>query len=161
MVGFTLNLPVIEVTKVKIVTATSVPSLIQARQNRLVQLMEQLLQDGWTQTGIAEFIGVEFTTVYRWVKGKTVPEPESRNFEKLARLSGGTSQTLQKYLDGEISLSVYRQGVAGRVMTQVKKRSKPSNEKIKQEVLAKIRLLEPAEIAEIISVTAAFLAQQS
>ncbi|BDA74522.1 hypothetical protein DSM106972_087190 [Dulcicalothrix desertica PCC 7102] len=162
MVGFTLNLPVIEVTKVKIVTATSVPSLIQARQNRLVQLMEQLLQDGWTQTGIAEFIGVEFTTVYRWVKGKTVPEPESRNFEKLARLSGGTSQTLQKYLDGEITLSVYRQGVAGRMMTQVKKRSsKPSNEKIKQEVLAKIRLLEPAEIAEIISVTAAFLAQQT
>jgi transcriptional regulator with XRE-family HTH domain len=161
MVGFTLNLPVIKVTKVKIVTATSVPSLIQARQNRLVQLMEQLLQDGWTQTGIAEFVGVEFTTVYRWVKGKTVPEPESRNFEKLARLSGGTSQTLQKYLDGEISLSVYRQGVASRVMTQVKRRSKPSNEKIKQEVLAKIRLLEPAEIAEIISVTAAFLAQQS
>lgn len=141
-------------------TATSVPSLIQARQNRLVQLMGELLQDGWTQTGVADFVGVEFSTVYRWVKGKTVPEAESKNFHRLAKLSGGNPRTLQLYLDGEISLSDYRQGLGNKLVQQVSGDGKSANEKIKQEVLAKIRLLEPSEIAEIISVTAAFLAKQ-
>lgn len=140
-------------------TATSVPSPLQARQNRLVHLMEQLLQDGWTQTSIAEFVGVEFSTVYRWLKGKTVPEPESRNFQRLAKLSGGTPKNLQLYLNGEITLSSYFEA-AGQFTAETNKSCQSPNEKIKQEVLAKIRLLEPSEMAEIISLTAAFLAQQ-
>jgi transcriptional regulator with XRE-family HTH domain len=159
--SFTWNLPNINNTKVKIVTATSVPSLIQARQNRLVQLMGQLLQDGWTQTSIAEFVGVEFSTVYRWLKGKTIPEQESRNFQRLAKLSGGNPKTLQQYLDGEITLSAYRQGVENKLLAEINNQSTSTNEKIKQEVIAKIRLLEPSEIAEVISLTAAFLAKQA
>jgi transcriptional regulator with XRE-family HTH domain len=135
-------------------------STIQGRQERLAQLIEQLLKDGWTQTTLAEGIGVDFSTVYRWLKGKTIPETDSKNFRQLAKLSGGDSRTLQLYLDGEISLSAYRQGLERKPVEKVKSSKILASETIKKEVLAKIYLLDPVDIAEIISTSVTFLAKR-
>ncbi len=136
-------------------------STIQGRQERLAQLIEQLLKDGWTQTTLAEGIGVDFSTVYRWLKGKTIPETDSKNFRELAKLSGGDSRTLQLYLDGEISLSAYRQGLERKPVEKVKSSKILASETIKKEVLAKIYLLDPVDIAEIISTSVTFLAKRA
>lgn len=136
-------------------------STIQGRQERLAQLIEQLLKDGWTQTTLAEGIGVDFSTVYRWLKGKTIPETDSKNFRQLAELSGGDSRTLQLYLDGEISLSAYRQGLERKRVEKVKSSKILASETIKKEVLAKIYLLDPVDIAEIISTSVTFLAKRA
>ncbi|KAB8318403.1 helix-turn-helix transcriptional regulator [Tolypothrix campylonemoides VB511288] len=134
---------------------------MQGRQERLAQLIEQLLKDNWTQTTLAEAIGVDFSTVYRWLKGKTIPETDSKNFRQLAKLSGGDSRTLQLYLDGEISLSAYRQGLERKPVEKVKSSKILASETIKKEVLAKIYLLDPVDIAEIISTSVTFLAKRA
>jgi len=144
--------------KVTFVTVESGSSHMQERQNRLAQLIEQLLQEGWTQTTLAAAIGVDFSTVYRWMKSKTLPEPDSKNFRQLAKLSGGNSRSLQLYLDGEISLSAYRQGLEKKPLEEVKSGKTSTAERIKKEVLAKIYSLEPLDIAEVISSSVAFLA---
>jgi transcriptional regulator with XRE-family HTH domain len=126
----------------------------------LNQLIEQLLEEGWTQSSLANAIGVDFSTVYRWLKGKTKPETDSKNFRQLAKVSGGTPRTLQLYLDGEISLSVYRYGLENKGVVDVKNDNMSSNERIKAEVLDKIYALDPADIADVISSTVAFLANR-
>ncbi|MDF5729675.1 MAG: helix-turn-helix transcriptional regulator [Rhizonema sp. PD38] len=133
---------------------------MQEYQNRLTQLIEQLLQEGWTQTALAEAIGVDISTIYRWLRSKTIPEADSKNFRQLAKLSGGNNRSLQVYLKGEISLSAYRQGLEKRQSEEVKNRKSPASERIKKEVLAKIYLLDPLDIAEVISSSVAFLARQ-
>ncbi|NMG11722.1 XRE family transcriptional regulator [Brasilonema sp. UFV-L1] len=134
---------------------------MQRRQERLTHLIEQLLEDGWTQTALAQKVGVDFSTVYRWLKGKSIPETDSKNFQKLANLSGGDSKTLQLYLDGEISLSAYRQGLEIKLVDQEKISKTSTSEMIKKEVLAKIYSLDPADIAEVISRSVTFLAKRA
>ncbi|RAM49110.1 MAG: XRE family transcriptional regulator [Hapalosiphonaceae cyanobacterium JJU2] len=134
---------------------------MQERQKRLAQLIEQLLQEGWTQTTLSEALSVDFTTVYRWLKGKTVPEADSKNFQRLAKVTGGDSASLQLYLDGEISLLAYRQSLEEQQVEDIKKRKSLTPEQIKREVLAQIYLLDPADIAEVISTSVAFLAKQA
>jgi len=141
------------------VTVSSVSSLILDRQKRLTQLIELLLKDGWTQSALASAIGVDFSTVYRWLKGKTIPESDSKNFRQLAKLSGGNNTTLQLYLDGEISLSVYRRSFEETAMGQASGSKRVGSEKVKKEVLAKIYSLDPDDIAEIISSSVTFLAK--
>ena len=141
--------------------AAAIFSLNQERQSRLAQLIEHLLQSGWTQTTLAQSIGVDFSTVYRWMKGKTIPEFDSKNFRQLAKLSGGNPRKLQLYLDGEILLSDYLKGSQAKPKMEMKEHDKMNAEEIKKEVLAKICLLDPPDIAEIISRTAMFLAQHS
>jgi len=136
-----------------------VSSLILDRQKRLTQLIELLLKDGWTQSALASAIGVDFSTVYRWLKGKTIPESDSKNFRQLAKLSGGNNTTLQLYLDGEISLSVYRRSFEETAMGQASGSKRVGSEKVKKEVLAKIYSLDPDDIAEIISSSVTFLAK--
>ena len=140
-------------------TVSSVSSLILDRQKRLTQLIELLLKDGWTQSALASAIGVDFSTVYRWLKGKTIPESDSKNFRQLAKLSGGNTTTLQLYLDGEISLSVYRRSLEEMAMGQASVSKRVGSEKVKKEVLAKIYSLDPDDIAEIISSSVTFLAK--
>ena len=140
-------------------TVSSVSSLILDRQKRLTQLIELLLKEGWTQSALASAIGVDFSTVYRWLKGKTIPESDSKNFRQLAKLSGGSTKTLQLYLDGEISLSVYQRGLDEVAIGQVSSSKRIGSEKIKKEVLAKIYSLDPDDIADIISSSVAFLAK--
>lgn len=140
-------------------TVSSVSSLILDRQKRLTQLIELLLKDGWTQSALASAIGVDFSTVYRWLKGKTIPESDSKNFRQLAKLSGGNNTTLQLYLDGEISLSVYRRSFEETAMGQASGSKRVGSEKVKKEVLAKIYSLDPDDIAEIISSSVTFLAK--
>ncbi len=147
--------------KVSSVTFESGSSTMQERQKRLAQLIEQLLQDGWTQTTLSEAIGVDFTTVYRWLKGKNIPEADSKNFQRLAKVTGGDSASLQLYLDGEISLSTYCQGLEKEQVEGIKKRKILTSEQIKREVLAQIYLLEPADIAEVISTSVAFLIKRA
>lgn len=146
--------------KVTFLTVESGASNMQERQNRLAKLIEQLLQEGWTQTTLAEAIGVDFSTVHRWLKSKTIPEPDSKNFRQLAKLSGGNSRSLQLYLDGEMSLSAYRQGLDKKLSEEVKNSKSSATERIKKEVLAKIYSLDPVDIAEVISSSVAFLARQ-
>lgn len=141
-------------------TLSSLSSPLQDRQKRLIQLIEQLLEEGWTQSSLAESVGVDFSTVYRWLKGKTIPDADSKNFRQLAKVSGGNPRTLQLYLDGEISLSVYRHGLEKSTKTQIKDNKRSSSEDIKTEIIAKIRSLEPSDIAEVISSSVAFLANQ-
>lgn len=143
-------------------TVSSVSSSIQARHFRLIKLIEQLLEEGWTQSSLAESIGVDFSTVYRWLKGKTVPDPDSKNFRQLAKLSNGNVRTLQLYLDGEISLTIYRKGLEiNNITVQVKdSNQKSASDDIKKEIIAKIKSLEPSDIAEVISSSVAFLANQ-
>ena len=145
--------------KVTFVTDGFGASKMQERQNRLAELIEQLLQEGWTQTTLAVAIGVDFSTVYRWLKSKTIPEPDSKNFRQLAKLSGGNSRSLQLYLDGEISLSAYRQGLEKKPSESGKNCTQSTSDLTKQEVLAKIYSLEPLDIAEVISLSVAFLAK--
>ena len=99
--------------------------------------------------------------MYRWLKGKTIPETDSKNFQQLAKLSGIDSKTLQLYLDGEISLSAYREGLERTLVDQVKISKTLTSEMIKKEVLAKIYSLEPVDIAEVISISVAFLAKRA
>ncbi|MBW4628985.1 MAG: helix-turn-helix domain-containing protein [Brasilonema octagenarum HA4186-MV1] len=134
---------------------------MQKRQERLIHLIEQLLKDGWTRTTLSQAIGVDFSTVYRWLKGKTIPETDSKNFQQLAKLSGIDSKTLQLYLDGEISLSAYREGLERTLVDQVKISKTLTSEMIKKEVLAKIYSLDPVDIAEVISISVAFLAKRA
>jgi hypothetical protein len=76
----------------------------------------------------------------------------------LARVSGGDSASLQLYLDGKIPLSVYRQEKS---TEDAKKAKILATERIKKEVLEKIRLLDSADIAEIITTSVAFLAKRA
>ncbi|MCM0593858.2 MAG: helix-turn-helix transcriptional regulator [Gloeotrichia echinulata DEX184] len=147
--------------KVSSITIESGHSTMQERQKRLAQLIEHLLQDGWTQTTLSETIGVGFTTVYRWLKGKNIPEADSRNFKRLAKVTGSDSASLQLYLNGEISLSTYCQGLEKEQVEGIKKRKILTSEEIKREVLAQIYLLEPADIAEVISTSIAFLIKRA
>lgn len=141
-------------------TLSSVSSHDQARQKRLVQLIEQLLEEGWTQSNLAGTIGVDFSTVHRWLRGKTIPDPDSKNFRALAKISGGNAKMLQLYLDGEISLSIYRNGLENKAALEVKTGKMSASEQLKAEVLAKIYALDPVDIAEVISSSVAFLAKQ-
>lgn len=142
-------------------TASSVSSLLQDRQKRLTQLIEHLLEEGWTQSSLANAFAVDFSTVHRWLRGKTIPESDSKNFRQLARVSGGSAATLQLYLNGEISLIEYRNGFEKKMTSEVKDSNKPSgSDDIKREILAKIKALDPADIVEVISSSAAFLANQ-
>lgn len=134
---------------------------MQERQKQLAQLIEQLLQEGWTQKRLAEKIGVDSTTVYRWLKAKVIPEADSKNFLRLAKLSGGDSESLQQYLDGYISLSTYRQGWENSPLNHARKLKNRPVEEIKEEVLAQITLLEPADILDVISRSADFLAAKT
>jgi transcriptional regulator with XRE-family HTH domain len=147
--------------KVTLMNDDSGSSTIQKRQERLIHLIEQLLKDGWTRTTLSEVIGVDFSTVYRWLKGKTIPEIDSKNFQQLAQLSGGDSKTLQLYLDGEISLSAYREGLERTLVEKVKISKTLTSDMIKKEVLAKIYSLDPVDIAEVISISVAFLAKRA
>lgn len=146
--------------KVTFLTVESGASNMQEHQNPLAQLIEQLLQEGWNQTALAAAVGVDISTVYRWLKSKTIPEPDSKNFRQLAKLSGGNSRSLQLYLKGEISLSAYRQGLEKKPSESVKNDKSPASERIKKEVLAKIYSLDPVDIAEVISSSVAFLVGQ-
>ena len=142
-------------------TVGSVSSPLQERQKRLTQLIEQLLEESWTQSSLANAVGVDFSTVHRWLRGKTIPDVDSKNFRQLAKLSGGNTATLQLYLDGEISLSEYRNGFEKETIAEVRDISKKSaSDDIKREILAKIKALEPADILDVISSSAAFLANQ-
>ena len=134
---------------------------MQERQKRLAQLIEQLLQEGWTQKKLAERIGVDATTVYRWLKAKVVPEDDSKNFFRLARVSGGDSELLQQYLDGHISLPSYRECCENSTLNYARNLKNRPVEDIKQEVLAQITLLEPADILDVISKSANFLAAKT
>jgi transcriptional regulator with XRE-family HTH domain len=134
---------------------------MQERQKRLAQLIEQLLQERWTQTTLSEAIGVDFTTVYRWLKGKAIPETDSKNFLRLAKLSGGNSELLQLYLDGKISLSIYRQSLESNSLINTRNSKKHPSEEIKQELLAQISMLDSADIAEVITTSVTFLKQRA
>ncbi|WP_071192137.1 helix-turn-helix transcriptional regulator [Trichormus sp. NMC-1] len=134
---------------------------MQERQKRLAQLIEQLLQERWTQTTLSEAIGVDFTTVYRWLKGKAIPETDSKNFLRLAKLSGGNSELLQLYLDGKISLSIYRQSLESNSLINTRNSKKRPSEEIKQELLAQISMLDSADIAEVITTSVTFLKQRA
>lgn len=134
---------------------------MQERQKRLSQLIEQLLQQGWTQKKLAEKIGVDSTTVYRWLKAKVIPEADSKNFFRLANLSGGDSESLQQYLDGHISLSTYFQGSENSSLNHAKNFKNRPVEDIKKEVLAQIIMLEPSDILEVISKSVDFLATKT
>lgn len=141
-------------------TIASESSPVQLRQQRLSQLIKQLLEDGWTQSSLAEAVGVDFSTVHRWLKGKTIPESDSKNFRQLAKVSGGNPMTLQLYLDGEISLFIYRHGLERNVAVGTNIENKSDSENVKKEVLDKIYTLNPTDIAEVISLTVAYLAKQ-
>lgn len=143
-----------------LVTCNSGSSTIQERQRRLTVLLEHLTDEGWTQSTIAEALGVDFTTVYRWSKGKTVPEVESRNFRRLAALTGGDGTSLELYLTGKIPLAAYRQGKQTMQTDETPRQILPP-EKIKQQLLAQIYLLDPADIADVISNSVAFLAKRA
>ncbi len=142
-------------------TCTSGSSTMRERQKRLADLIEQVLQEGWTQTSLSEALGVDFSTVYRWLRGKTIPEADSRNFQLLAKITGGDSTSLQLYLNGEISLLAYRQGLHQQPVEDRRKRKTLTSEQIKREVLAQIYLLDPADIAEVISTSVTFLAKRA
>ncbi|GAB1542042.1 hypothetical protein NUACC21_47160 [Scytonema sp. NUACC21] len=141
-------------------TIASESSPVQVRQQRLSQLIKKLLEDGWTQSSLAEAVGVDFSTVHRWLKGKTIPESDSKNFRQLAKVSGGNPMTLQLYLDGEISLLIYRNGLEKKVTLATRNDSNSDSEDVKKEVLDKIYTLNPKDIAEVISLTVAYLAKQ-
>ncbi|WP_242039725.1 helix-turn-helix domain-containing protein [Anabaena sphaerica] len=150
-----------EEAKVNFITGRTRLSTMQKRQKRLVELIEYLLQAGWTQTTLSVEIGVDFSTVYRWLKGKAIPETDSKNFLCLAKLSGGDSETLKQYLDGYISLSTYLKNfdLAENSLNNATVDTKYPVEQIKEEVLARIYTLDPVDIADIISTSVAFLAE--
>jgi transcriptional regulator with XRE-family HTH domain len=133
---------------------------MQERQKRLAELIEQLLEEGWTQKKLAETIGVDATTVYRWLKAKVVPEADSKNFLRLARVSGGDSESLQQYLDGNISLSTYRQGWINSPLNYANSFKNRPVEEIKQDLLDQIIQLETADILDVISRSATLLAEK-
>jgi transcriptional regulator with XRE-family HTH domain len=143
-----------------LVTCNSGSSTITERQRRLTVLLEHLTDEGWTQSTLAEALGVDFTTVYRWSKGKTVPEVESRNFRRLAALTGGDDTSLELYLTGQIPLTAYRQGKQ-KLQTDEVQHQILSPEKIKQQLLAQIYMLDPVDIADVISNSVAFLAKRT
>lgn len=130
----------------------------ETRHHRLVQLLEQLLSEGWSQSSLAKTLSVDFTTVYRWLKGQSVPEEDSKNFHNLAKLCGSKPRGLELYLTGDITLEEYRKG--DYEPTQAPAKKKKNAEKIKAEVLSKIYSLDPIDIAEIIASSAAYLARQ-
>ncbi|MCO5799728.1 MAG: helix-turn-helix transcriptional regulator [Dolichospermum sp. OL03] len=136
---------------------------MQKRHQRLVELIEHLLKEGWTQTTLSVEIGVDFSTVYRWLKGKAIPETDSKNFLRLAKLSGGDSETLQQYLEGYISLSTYLQNfdLDKNSLNTVTTSNKYPVEQIKKEVMTRIYTLDPADIADIINTSVTFLAKSS
>jgi hypothetical protein len=98
--------------------------------------------------------------VYRWLKAKVVPEADSKNFLRLAKVSGGDSESLQEYLDGHISLSAYRQRWENSPLNYANSFKSRPVEEIKQEVLEQIILLEPADILDVISRSATLLAEK-
>ncbi|MFB2836873.1 helix-turn-helix domain-containing protein [Floridanema evergladense] len=117
--------------------------------SRLVCLLDQLLSEGWNQTTLAGAIGVSQPTINRWLAQKNLPEVNSNNFRALAKVSGGDARSLQLYLDGQISLNEYRRGVGVENATFAS--SHHNSEQIKAQILAAIPMLEPADIAEVIS----------
>lgn len=96
--------------------------MVETRHHRLVQLLEQLLSEGWSQSSLAKTLYVDFTTVHRWLKGQSVPEEDSKNFHNLAKLCGSKPRGLQLYLAGEITLEEYRQGNYDPAIAPAKKR---------------------------------------
>ena len=141
-------------------TFSSVSSFIHDRQYRLTKLIEQLLEEGWTQSSLADTLGVDFSTVHRWLRGETIPDLDSKNFRQLAKVSGSNARALELYLDGKISLSVYREGLEKKAALEVKDGKKSGSEQVKAEVLAKIYALDPIDIADVIASSVAFLAKQ-
>jgi transcriptional regulator with XRE-family HTH domain len=133
---------------------------MQERQKRLAELIEHLLEEGWTQKKLAERIGVDTTTVYRWLKAKVVPEAESKNFLRLAKVSGGDSESLQEYLNGHISLSAYRQRWENSPLNYANTFKNRPVEEIKQDLLDQIIQLETADILDVISRSATLLAEK-
>ena len=128
------------------------------RHQRLVQLLEQLLSTGWSQSSLAQTLDVDYSTVYRWLRSQSVPEEDSKNFYNLAKLCGSKPRGLELYLGGEITLEEYRQGDYDQ--TKVPQKKQKNTLKIKADVLAKIYSLDPVDIADIISLSAAYLAKQ-
>ena len=110
---------------------------------------------------LSQVIGVDFSTLYRWSKGKNIPEKDSKNFYQLAKVSGGNPIGLQLYLEGKISLSNYCEGNYQSIEEEVKSNKNLASQELKTEILLKIRSLEPVDIAEIISSLATYLVKKS
>ncbi len=137
----------------------SVKPDFSTRSFRLRKLLEQLFeQSEWNQTTLAREIGVSRPTIIRWLQGKNLPDPGTNNFRELARSSGGSSQTLELYLDGVISLEEYRlftvTGVIEGIDSDV---SHTTSELPLAEILTMIAKLKPQDIADVISSSAALL----
>ena len=143
-----------------VVSLNSEPSVL-TQQERLSKLIEYLLSNGWSQKDLSQVIGVDISTLYRWSKGKTVPEQDSKNFYQLAKVSGGNPLGLQLYLEGKISLSDYCDGNYQSIEEEVKSKKNLASQELKTEILLKIRSLEPVDIAEIISSLATYLVKKS
>ncbi len=144
------------------ITLKSKPSsLLNQQQTRLAELIGYLISNGWSQKDLSQVIGVDFSTLYRWSKGKNVPEQDSKNFYQLAKVSGGTPIGLQLYLEGKISLSNYCEGDYQLIEEEVNNNKSLANQEVKKEILLKIRSLEPVDIAEIISSLATYLVKKT
>lgn len=121
---------------------------VENRQDQLIELIETMLSSGWNQTSLSRAIGVSQPTIGRWLARKNLPEPNSNSFKGLARATGGTTESLSQYLDGEITLDEY--------MSSGIKYSR-SPEQIKADILR----LDPTEIASVIAFSAEVLAKKS
>jgi transcriptional regulator with XRE-family HTH domain len=120
---------------------------VENRQDRLIELIESMLSSGWNQTSLSRAIGVSQPTIGRWLAGKNLPEPNSNNFKRLARTTGGTAESLLLYLDSEMSLDEY--------LSSGTKYSR-TPEQIKADILK----LDPTEIAAVIAFSAEVLAKK-
>ena len=136
-------------------------SLLNQQQTRLAELIGYLISNGWSQKDLSQVIGIDFSTLYRWSKGRNIPDKDSKNFYQLAKVSGGNPLGLQLYLEGKISLSDYCEGNYQSMEEEVKSKKNLASQELKTEILLKIRSLEPVDIAEIISSLATYLVKKS
>ncbi len=144
-----------------VVSLNSEPSLLTQQQTRLAELIGYLLSNGWSHKELSQAIGVDISTLYRWSKGKTVPEQDSKNFYQLAKVSGGTNRGLQLYLEGKISLSDYCEGNYQSIEEDVNNNKRLASLELKKEILLKTRSLETVDIVEIIASLATYLSKKA
>ncbi|HZA22487.1 MAG TPA: helix-turn-helix transcriptional regulator [Dehalococcoidia bacterium] len=54
--------------------------------NTVQQLLEQLIEQGWTEAAIADRLGVNQVTIYRWRRGNRRPPLEKLVVTELTRM---------------------------------------------------------------------------
>jgi transcriptional regulator with XRE-family HTH domain len=64
-------------------------------------LLQQLRDKGWSDTDIAEALGVDRATVYRWRQGVAVPQNEVVIYNTLRRLARRIGPPRRKTLAGD------------------------------------------------------------